>query len=138
MTHEYKISGMTCSGCASTIQKVLAGVENVTDVKISLDQSTATITMLSHVPTEKLQQALASFPTYQLQEKKGNSHSTSHSFVKPQNSFWKDQKVWKRASVNTLNCLIGCSIGDFGMIVFLQAYFPATSMITQMVLATIA
>ena len=45
---------------------------------------------------------------------------------------------WKRASFNTLNCLIGCSIGDFGMIIFLQAYYPKTTMLWQMILATIA
>lgn len=51
---------------------------------------------------------------------------------------WKNPKNWKRASFNTLNCLIGCSIGDFGMIIFLQAYYPETSMLWQMLLATIA
>lgn len=52
--------------------------------------------------------------------------------------FWKDVQKWKRASFNTLNCLIGCSIGDFGMVFFLQAFYPATPIITQMTLAIIA
>jgi len=50
-------------------------------------------------------------------------------------AFWSDRHVWKVASQNTLNCLIGCSIGDFGMIVFLQAFYPATPMWLTMVLA---
>lgn len=54
------------------------------------------------------------------------------------NSFWKNIKNWKRASFNTLNCLIGCSIGDFGMIIYLQAYYPETSMAWQMILAILA
>ncbi|MDF1550981.1 MAG: DUF4396 domain-containing protein [Bacteroidales bacterium] len=54
------------------------------------------------------------------------------------NSFWKNKNTWKRATFNTLNCLIGCSIGDFGMLIFLQAYFPNTSMLWQMILAIIA
>lgn len=29
-------------------------------------------------------------------------------------AFWQCKKTWKRASVNTFRCLIGCSIGDFG------------------------
>jgi hypothetical protein len=37
------------------------------------------------------------------------------------NTFWQDPIIWKKASLNTLNCLIGCSIGDFGMIIYLQA-----------------
>jgi len=53
-------------------------------------------------------------------------------------SFWSDMKAWNRASFNTLNCLIGCSIGDFGMIFYLQAFYPGTSMIPQMILAIIA
>ena len=56
----------------------------------------------------------------------------------PQSSFWLDGRSWQRASFNTLNCLIGCSIGDFGMIFFLQAFYPATPLIWQMTLAIIA
>ncbi len=53
-------------------------------------------------------------------------------------TFWRNPINWKRASFNTLNCLIGCSIGDFGMIIFLQAYYPETPMYLQMILAIIA
>ena len=33
---------------------------------------------------------------------------------------WTCKSTWKRASVNTLWCLLGCSIGDFGTIFFFQ------------------
>ena len=33
---------------------------------------------------------------------------------------WKCKHTWRRASVNTLWCLLGCSIGDFGTIFFFQ------------------
>ena len=33
---------------------------------------------------------------------------------------WKCTHTWKRASKNTLWCLLGCSIGDFGTIFFFQ------------------
>ena len=33
---------------------------------------------------------------------------------------WKCKKTWKRAKINTLWCLIGCSIGDFGTIFYFQ------------------
>ena len=56
----------------------------------------------------------------------------------PTYAFWKNKNNWRRASFNTLNCLIGCSIGDFGMILFLQAFYPETSMMVQMILAIIA
>ena len=56
----------------------------------------------------------------------------------PKALFWTDQPRWRRAAFNTLSCLLGCSIGDFAMIIYLQAFHPATPMAVQMVLAVIA
>jgi len=64
--------------------------------------------------------------------------AAEHTPVLPTSGFWGDNSTWKRASFNTLSCLIGCSIGDFAMIIFLQAFYPATPMYTQMILAIIA
>ena len=50
---------------------------------------------------------------------------------------WKCKHTWRRASVNTLWCLLGCSIGDFGTIYFFQITgiaFPVTGI---MILAII-
>ena len=33
---------------------------------------------------------------------------------------WRCRHTWRRASYNTMWCLIGCSIGDFGTIAFFQ------------------
>lgn len=33
---------------------------------------------------------------------------------------WRDAPIWRRASINTLWCLLGCSIGDLGTILFFQ------------------
>ena len=33
---------------------------------------------------------------------------------------WTCKHTWKRSSINTLWCLLGCSIGDFGTIAFFQ------------------
>ncbi|MBL6649386.1 MAG: DUF4396 domain-containing protein [Flavobacteriaceae bacterium] len=33
---------------------------------------------------------------------------------------WKCKHTWKRAKINTLWCLAGCSIGDFGTIFYFQ------------------
>jgi hypothetical protein len=38
--------------------------------------------------------------------------------------FWRDMQVWRVAASNTLNCLIGCSIGDLGTMIFLQQAYP--------------
>ena len=137
MTLQYKISGMTCRGCASNVANALTAVAHVTNVSVNLEQSTATVTMSTPVATSALQNALAAFPSYQLSESRGHGHQVTMTHQAGQ-SFWQDFRAWKRASFNTLNCLIGCSIGDFGMIIFLQAFYPGTSMILQMILATVA
>jgi len=36
------------------------------------------------------------------------------------NFHWKCKHTWRRASKNTLWCLAGCSIGDFGTILYFQ------------------
>ena len=33
---------------------------------------------------------------------------------------WKCKRTWKQAKINTLWCLLGCSIGDFGTIFYFQ------------------
>lgn len=41
--------------------------------------------------------------------------------------FWSDAHAWRRASRNTLQCLVGCNIGDYGMLILLNAYQPDLS-----------
>jgi hypothetical protein len=47
-------------------------------------------------------------------------------------SFWSSPVVWKRAGINTFRCLIGCSLGDFSAMWFLQANYPDLGMGTVM------
>ncbi len=133
MTQTYSISGMTCSGCATTVKKSLALVSNINQVTIDLEKGIAEIEMMQEVPLAQLQKSLSAYPSYKISEW---NHRQS-SLVNP-NPFWLDNRIWFRASLNTLNCLIGCSIGDFAMILFLQNFYPATSMSAQMILATAA
>ncbi|EEP80670.1 conserved hypothetical protein [Uncinocarpus reesii 1704] len=41
--------------------------------------------------------------------------------------FWKSRYLWQRAGINTFRCLIGCSLGDFSAMWFLQANCPDMS-----------
>tara|TARA_Y100001960_G_C14206808_1_gene602357 strand:- start:62 stop:511 length:450 start_codon:yes stop_codon:yes gene_type:complete len=50
---------------------------------------------------------------------------------------WKCKHTWKRSSVNTLWCLLGCSIGDFGTILFFQFSNYSIPTITIMIIAII-
>ena len=49
---------------------------------------------------------------------------------------WQCKHTWKRASYNTLWCLIGCSIGDFGTIAFFQ-FTNASAPVTIIMLLAI-
>ena len=50
---------------------------------------------------------------------------------------WKCSHTWRRASVNTLWCLAGCSIGDFGTILFFQVTGIGWSTLAIMLLAIV-
>ena len=50
---------------------------------------------------------------------------------------WTCKSTWKKASVNTLWCLLGCSIGDFGTIFFFQISQISFPLIGIMTLAII-
>ena len=50
---------------------------------------------------------------------------------------WKCNKTWKQAKTNTLWCLLGCSIGDFGTIFYFQKIDHSWSNYEVMVLAIV-
>ncbi len=68
MTHTYKVSGMTCTGCQAKVQGLLSKVNGVGSVSINLGKGEATIDMSKHVPTVNLQSALKDYPKYELVE----------------------------------------------------------------------
>lgn len=63
--------------------------------------------------------------------------SCGHQSQTAQSRFWADASVWKRSAYNTMWCLIGCSIGDFGTIAFFQMNDFNVSTGTVMILAVI-
>ena len=50
---------------------------------------------------------------------------------------WKCKHTWKRSAKNTLWCLFGCSIGDFGTILYFQLNAINWPTLTIMILAII-
>lgn len=42
--------------------------------------------------------------------------------------FWMCRSTWNRAGINTLRCLVGCTIGDFSALWMLQTYHPGLGM----------
>ena len=58
--------------------------------------------------------------------------------IKKNNNFdWKCKNTWFRSGKNTLWCLLGCSIGDFGTILFFQLSSFSIPVINIMILAII-
>lgn len=58
MTHTYTVTGMTCNGCKSTVEKALLSIDAIDSVQINLEQSEVDITMSKHISTDVLQQVL--------------------------------------------------------------------------------
>ncbi|KAL3299224.1 DUF4396 domain protein [Colletotrichum asianum] len=42
--------------------------------------------------------------------------------------FWSARPTWRRAGVNTFRCLVGCTLGDFSAMWYLQAFHPEMAM----------
>ena len=58
--------------------------------------------------------------------------------MKPAINFnWSCKHTWKRSAKNTMWCVIGCSIGDFGTILFFQLSEISFPVIGIMILAII-
>ncbi len=58
MKNTYKITGMTCNGCRDHVEKTLSEVEGVSSVTVDLEKGEAQVDMESHVPLNKLEEAL--------------------------------------------------------------------------------
>lgn len=71
MTHTYKITGMTCNGCRTKVEKTLNAIEGI-EAQVTLDPPMAVITMDKHVPTAQLQDSLSKAGKYTIEPSTGN------------------------------------------------------------------
>ena len=75
---------------------------------------------------------------FQSLEKENGAINITDSIKNLQPKFhWKCKHTWKRSAKNTAWCLLGCSIGDFGTILFFQYSQIPWQTLTIMVLAII-
>ena len=49
MTHTYQLTGMTCTSCEAKVKSLLERVENVTNVEVSKEYDSVTISMDRHI-----------------------------------------------------------------------------------------
>lgn len=58
MTHTYQLTGMTCGSCEAKVKNSLLLLPNVSEVAVSKDNQSATISMEKHIPISVFQNAL--------------------------------------------------------------------------------
>lgn len=58
MKHTYSVVGMSCSGCKANVERVLGSLPEVEKITVNLAKAEVTIEMSTHIPLEKLQEAL--------------------------------------------------------------------------------
>jgi Cu+-exporting ATPase len=82
MTHTYTITGMSCNGCRTKVEKALNEIEGVEAV-VTLEPPMATITMEKHVPIFKLQKALYAAGNYIIGESDASNANSLYSTPVP-------------------------------------------------------
>lgn len=134
-------TNMHCASCVTKLAKVLDHSPKVHHWKADMQSPAKTVTVHGDLSESELrtfiQEAGFQVTDTAAPASHHHHHHTAH-HDDPKSGFWSDKKVWKRSALNTLSCLIGCLIGDFAMIIYLQVYHPATPMWLQMGLAVLA
>ena len=69
MKHKYLVTGMSCKGCESKVEKALNTIDGV-EATVSLETNTATISMEKHIPTAEFQEALSAIGKYAISDYK--------------------------------------------------------------------
>jgi len=88
MTHTYKVSGMTCSGCQAKVHSLLSKVEGITNLSINLQNATADIEMAKHISINTLKAALQDYPKYQITEEEIKPISTKFAETEEEKRTW--------------------------------------------------
>ncbi len=84
MTHTYNITGMTCDGCRSKVEKTLNSIKGI-KASVVLQPPVATLTMEKHIPITQLQEALTAVGKYTIEMsnvKKTQKETTDEPTVK--------------------------------------------------------
>ena len=66
MTHTYNITGMTCDGCRSKVEKTLNSIKGM-KASVVLQPPVATLTREKHIPITQLQEALTAVGKYTIE-----------------------------------------------------------------------
>jgi hypothetical protein len=129
-------TNINCGGCVAKVTPILDEEKQIHHWHVD----TADVNKILTVQTDALAieniRSLVAKAGFLAEPVKSNYISEQSHHIT--DNFWLDLNVWKKASLNTTNCLIGCSIGDFGVIIYLQMHFHKMDMFLMMGLAMIA
>ena len=103
MTHKYTITGMSCNGCRSKVEKALNEIQDVEAI-VSLETNCATISMKNHIPIVRFQEELSKVGNYTILE---FSEETAKISKKPV----ADTKLEKDTKSSQYHCPMHCD-GD--------------------------
>ena len=121
------VSGMTCMSCVGRVEEALNSLNGAYNIDVKLESGNVSF---QGVSLEKAEQAIVSLgysigiPGVVLTNIKNDFN-------------WRDGSVWKQSAHNTKWCLVGCSIGDFGTILFFQLTQILFPVLAIMILAII-
>jgi len=81
MTHTYQIDGMHCGSCVAKVKNELLKLVDITEAEVQLKAPQATITMLKHISTDNIQQAVARAGAYTLRETDEQHSKVNDDFI---------------------------------------------------------
>ncbi len=132
-------TNIQCSNCVAKITPVLDTLPGITHWRVELASAEKWLIIGGQVSPDTIIAACAAagFAAQADNTINGLGDNSAAQSRNKRAVFWQDKAAWRRAGYNTLNCLIGCSVGDFGMMFYLQTYYPTLSVWQIMIPAMI-
>ena len=104
-----------CASCVTNIKPFFDAAANIKTWQVDLSKPIKTITVTGENVTRNEVVNLLRKADYDVAEQGSIKSSALPETTSAATgiSFWRDNTKWQRASLNTLTCLAGCSLGDF-------------------------
>ena len=78
MKHNYKVTGMSCAGCKTSVEGALGNLKEVKEVSVDLKNEEVSIEMASHLELNQLQGALTKAGLHYTIEMPGSHSHQDH------------------------------------------------------------
>lgn len=125
MKSEYSITGMTCGGCVSKVQKALNGMDAIEDARVQLEYPQALVTSDEKLDLRAVNKVLSSIGNYMISDEQ----ATSKTIPLPE---IKNEEQLSEKSINTYKPLILIVAFILGVSLLSQYPFNTFSVILWM------